>query len=64
MDNDFNTSVAISKIFGEVTTINKLIKEKNIQRVVDIKGALIDIYGVLGLLQQKPELVINQIRNK
>lgn len=64
MDNDINTSLAISKIFEHVNTINKLIKEKNIQKAVDIKYALVDIYGVLGLLQQDPTLVINQIKDK
>jgi len=64
MDNDFNTSVAISHIFEYVNGINKLIKENNIQRLVDIKYALINEYKTLGLLQQKPNLVIKEIRNK
>ncbi|NMA51268.1 MAG: cysteine--tRNA ligase [Mollicutes bacterium] len=64
MNNDFNTSVAISDIFEYVNTINKLIKENNIQRMVDIKYALVNIYKVLGLLGQEPNKVIEEIKNK
>ena len=64
MNNDFNTSVAISNIFEYVTMVNKLINEKNIQRAVDIKNALISIYKTLGLLGQNPDEVIWEIKNK
>ena len=64
MDNDFNTSVAISNIFEYINIINKMVKEKNIQRAVNIKSALIDIYKVLGLLDQNPDTVIKQIKDK
>ena len=64
MDNDFNTSVAISNIFEYVGIINKLINENNIQRLVDIKYALIKVYKTLGLLQQQPSKVIKEIKNK
>lgn len=64
MDNDFNTSVAISNIFSYVGIINKAINKNEIQKVVDIKYALISIYKTLGLLQQDPEKVIEEIKNK
>ena len=64
MDNDFNTSVALSNLFEYHTIANKLIRKGNLQDVVDIKYALINIYKVLGLLTQKPEIVINNIKNK
>ena len=64
MDNDFNTSVAISNIFEYVNIVNKLINKNDIQRMVDIKYALIKVYSTLGLLQQEPSLVIEQIKNK
>ena len=64
MDNDFNASVAISNIFDYVTLINKLIITKEIQRLVDIKYAMINIYKPLELLQQDPIKVIEEIKNK
>lgn len=64
MNNDFNTSVAISYIFEYIGILNKLIKENKIQRMVDIKYALIHIYKTLGLLQQEPSKVIEEIKNK
>ena len=64
MDNDFNTSLAISKAFEQVNTLNKLIKENDIQSVVDIKCALTDFYGILGLFQQDPKLIVDKIKNK
>ena len=64
MDNDFNTSQALSYLFNYVTLINNAIKENNIQTAVDYVGSIIDHYEVLGLLQQNPEKVINSIRNK
>ena len=64
MDNDFNTSVAIAKMYEQVNIINKLLKEKNIQKAIDIKYALTDIYKVLGLLQQDPLVVTKEIKNK
>ena len=64
MDNDFNTSVAIANIFEYVNVINKLINQKEFQKIVDIKYALVKIYHTLGLLQQKPSDVIKEIKNK
>ena len=64
MDNDFNTSVAISYVFEYVGILNKLMKENDIQRMVNIKYALMSVYKTLGLLQQDPIKVINDIKNK
>ncbi len=64
MSNDFNTSVAIANIFEYINLLNKLLNKKDIQRAVDIKSALLRVYKPLGLLQQDPQLVINQIRDK
>lgn len=64
MDNDFNTSLVISNLSNYVSIINKLIKENKIQRVVDIVGAILDLYSVIGLFQQEYDLVINSIKNK
>ena len=64
MDNDFNTSLALSILFEYHTLANKLIRKNNIQEATDIAYALKQIYKVLGLLGQEPEDVINNIKNK
>lgn len=64
MDNDFNTSVALANLLKYISEINKYLKEGNIQRAVNIKTSIINIYKVLGLLQQYPTNVINEIQNK
>ena len=64
MSNDFNTSVAIAIIFEYVNVLNKLLNKKDYQRAVNIKAALIKVFTPLGLLQQNPTLVIDQIKNK
>jgi len=64
MDNDFNTSVAISNLFKYITLINKAIKEKDITKAINIQSAIIDIYSVLGLFQQDEDKVIKAIKEK
>ena len=64
MDNDFNTSAALSYLFGYATEINKAIASKDIQKAVNYVGGIIDNYKVLGLLQQSPEEVIAEIKTK
>lgn len=64
MDNDFNTSVAITTLFEYINIINKLIKNNDIQKLVDIKYALVNIYKVLELLNQDPTEVVKEIKNK
>jgi len=64
MNNDFNTSVALANLLKYISEINKLLKEDNIQRVVNIKHSLIEIYKVLGLLEQDSIKVIEEIQNK
>ena len=64
MDNDFNTSVAIANIFEYASLINKAISNNDIQKAVNIKYALVTIYKTLGLLNQEPIKVINEIKNK
>ena len=64
MDNDFNTATVISNLFNYVTLINKAIKEKDFEKATNLVGAIIDIYGVLGLFNQEADLVIESIKNK
>ena len=64
MDNDFNTATVISNLFNYVTLINKAIKEKDFVKATNLVGAIVDIYGVLGLFNQEADLVIESIKNK
>lgn len=64
MDNDFNTSVAISTIYEYTGILNKLMNKNDIQRMVDIKYALVSVFKTLGLLQQQPSKVIEEIKSK
>lgn len=64
MDNDFNTATVISNLFNYVTLINKAIKEKDFEKATNLVGAIVDIYGVLGLFNQEADLVIKSIKNK
>lgn len=64
MDNDFNTAVAISNLYNYINEFNKLIKQGNIEKCVNMKHAIVKIYSVLGLLQQNPKMVIDEIKDK
>lgn len=65
MDNDFNTSLAISGAFNYISQLSQMIDKKNcVQDMVDIKAALVDIYNVLELFQEDPKIVLKKIREK
>ena len=67
MDNDFNTSLAITYIFKWISEINKIINKRDldsIKRMINIKESLIKVYKVLGLLSQDSSNVVLGIRNK
>ena len=56
--------LAISNLFNYLSDINKLIKDKEAEKLVNIKSAIIDMYNVLGLFEQDYDFVINEIKNK
>ena len=64
MDNDFNTSVAIANLYEYINVLNGLMRKKDIERLVNMKYALVTIYKVLGLLQQDPKKVLDDIKEK
>ncbi len=65
MDQDFNTALAISNLFSYISEMTEKINIKGgLQELVNMKYALIKVYGTLGFLQQQPELVISQIKEK
>lgn len=57
MDDDFNTPVALSVLFELVQEINK---QKNAEHAIIARGLLLNLGGVLGLLQQDPEVFFRQ----
>ena len=64
MNDDFNYSLAVSRIYDYMSRINKLITEKNYQEALNITAAIRNVYKVIGLFSQNPSDYINEIRNK
>lgn len=64
MDNDFNTSSALSYLFNYTSVITKALKDKEIEKAVNYADAIVDLYEILGLFQQDPDTVVNGIKNK
>lgn len=64
MDNDFNTSVVIANLLKYISEINKLITSNEIKKAVNMKCALLEVYKVLGLLEQDSNKVLEEIQNK
>lgn len=65
MDNDFNTSLALSNALDYISKLSQMIDKKDkIQDMVDIKNSLIEVYNVLELFQEKPQDVIKNIKEK
>jgi len=64
MDNDFNTSLAIANIYDKLNVLNKLINKKELQKLVDMKQAIVDCFKVLELFGQNPNEFVEEIKNK
>lgn len=64
MNDDFNYSLAISRIFEYMNDINRLLSEKKYQEALNKKAAVKTVYKLLGLFNQKPDIFINAIKNK
>lgn len=62
MDDDFNYSLAISRIFDYINRINKLLTEKKYQEALNITTAIRKTYSILGLFSQKPIDFMNEIK--
>lgn len=61
MDNDFNTSLAIANLFGY---INDLSKSNDPSYLKSAKNTIVILYQVLGLTNQDPKAVVQEIKNK
>ena len=64
MNDDFNYSLAVSRIYDYMNRINKLISEKKYQEALNITSAIREVYEVIGLFSQEPNDYINEIKNK
>lgn len=64
MNDDFNYSLAISRIFEYMNDINRLLSEKKYQEALNKKTAIKTVYKLLGLFNQNPEIFINDIKIK
>ncbi len=64
MDNDFNTPVALANLINYMSEIEKMLAENQFVGLINIKEEIIKNYYVLGILQQEPILVINEIKHK
>jgi len=67
MDDDFNTSIAISNLFDKFKYANNLLSKKNkdiTDELYTLKKDIIHYYSLLGILQEKPEMFIADIKEK
>ncbi len=63
MDDDFNTSKAISNLFGYFKQINNKLKNNDATCIEDV-NAIKQTYNLLGLFKHNAEDFINKINNK
>ena len=64
MDNDFNTSIAITNLYGYMSEMTDMIKNKNYDDAYSLKVVIRDVYSVLEIGVSDPQEVINQIKRK
>ena len=71
MDDDFNTTIALSELYSIFKYLNNIIKKMNkgnkeqtINTISKIMDNLKEVYGILGLFEQKPIDFINELKNK
>jgi cysteinyl-tRNA synthetase len=70
MDDDFNSSAAISHMFNICKNLNSLIQsddytlEQKIKNLSEITSTVQRVYGVLGLFQQDPYEFVNNMMTK
>ena len=71
MDDDFNTPVAISYLYDTFKYMNYIMKNVNKGNRVqtantldDIINSIKEVYGVIGLFEQNPESIIDELKDK
>ena len=65
MNNDFNTTVAIANLHTYFTELNTLLRSpKNINLLVSTRKEISKYYGILDLMSEQPESVLESIKSK
>lgn len=71
MDDDFNTVVAISNLYGIFKYVNGIMKTakkadkiSTANTISNIQKAIREVYGVLGMLKQNPKEFIKEMKKK
>jgi cysteinyl-tRNA synthetase len=70
MDDDFNTTTAISDLFSICKYINSLIINRKFAKedisitLSQIKDKLVQVFSVIGLLKENPQEFVDELRNK
>jgi cysteinyl-tRNA synthetase len=65
MNNDFNTALATANLFGYISELTKMVN-KNVDPagIVAAKNMLLEVYGVMRLLQVDPEEAVMKTKEK
>ncbi len=65
MNNDFNTALATANLFGYISELTKMVNKKaEPSCIVAAKNMLLEVYGVMRLLQLDPEKAIADTKSK
>ena len=71
MDDDFNTAVALSKLYSIFKYLNSILNKNNINSDIKISNTLYtilknvkEVYGILGLFEQNAQQFIDLLKNK
>lgn len=64
MSNDFNTAVTLSKLFRYFEKMKTMLKKNDIHNLKIMKEKIIKLYSILGILQEEPKKIIEEIKNK
>ncbi len=65
MNNDFNTALATANLFGYISELTKMVNKKaDPAGIVAVRDALLEVYGVMRLLQLDPEAAVNNTKEK
>ena len=65
MDNDFNTGLACANLFGYINELTRMVNKKaDPGDIVAVRDMLLEVYGVLRLLQIPPEKAISKTKEK
>lgn len=66
MDNDFNTALTIANLNKYISDLTVFVNKgtETPEHIVAIKNTILEVYGVIRLLNEDPTSVVSRIRNK